>query len=309
MSKSANEIAVAQMTALLADTELPFANELTVNVVDSAYSKAFYLSPVGAYDNHVEIARVASNRVFYRTPQSDKQTEGAGHPTWYGMPFDLKNAATWGKPDNEAVKTCTTHTGRELTVNLQRWHDLLMHGKRNAPMHERPFDLIRCQVFDTQGNSVFKKAMWLLVQGKRRREVSTVTVYEAYRQRYDMEHFFRFGKNNLLIDKLQTPDSVHEENAWELGCLAYIQLALASPLSAALPRPWEVNLPQWKERRLPTPAQVQRDFPRIIREFGTPARSPKPRGISSGRQKGTSPGVRPRQPIVFKGRAPPSAVA
>lgn len=307
LSKTANEVAAMQMMALLGDAGLPFAIELTVNVGDSAYSKAPYLSPTGAYDNHVEVLRVAANRVFYRFPQNMAET--AGHPTWYGAPFDLKNDATWGNPDDAAEVAWETRAGRKLTVKLQRWHNLLMRGKRGAPMHERSFDLMRCQVFDTQGRLVFKKPLWLLVLGKRRREVSTVAAYEAYRQRYDLEHFFRFGKNRLLLDRLQTPEVAHEENWWELACLAYVQLALAAPLSVALPRPWEAHLPQRKERRLPSPAQVQRDFPRIIRAFGTPARSPKPRGISPGRQKGFSPGLRPRQPVVFKSRSPPEAVA
>ena len=211
----------------------------------------------------MEVARVATNRVFYRFPPAAVETVGAGHPTWYGVPFDLKNEATWGTPDDEAVVVWETHAGRKLTVRLQRWHDLLMRGKQDAPMHERPFDLMRCQVFDAQGKPVFKKTLWLLVQGKRRREVGTVAAYEAYRQRYDMEHFFRLGKNKLLLDRLQTPEVAHEESWWELVCLAYVQLVLAAPLSAVLPRPWEVHLPQWKERRLPGPAQVQRDFPRI----------------------------------------------
>lgn len=309
VAKTANEVAAAQMTALLGEAGLPFGIELSVNVADSAYSKAPYLSPVGAYDNHVEVVRVATNRVFHRFPCQASAAAGGGHPTWYGVPFELKNEATWGTPDDAAEVSWETRAGRKLTVKLQRWHDLLMPGKRDAPMHQRPFDLIRCQALDAQGQPVFKKTLWFLVLGKRRREVSTVVAYEAYRQRYDMEHFFRFGKNRLLLDRLQTPDLTHEESWWELVCLAYVQLALAAPLSAVLPRPWEVYLPQWEARRLPGPAQVQRDFPRIIRAFGTPARSPKPRGISPGRQKGTSPGVRPRQPIVFKGRAPPKALA
>jgi hypothetical protein len=309
IAKTANQVAAAQMMTLLGDADLPFGIDLTVNVADSAYSKAAYLSPVGAYDNHVEVARVAANRVFYRLVPAAVETAGAGHPTWYGAAFDLKHAATWGTRDEEATVVWETHAGRKLTVRLQRWHDLLMRGKQGAPMHQRPLDLIHCQVFDAQGKPVFKKSLWLLVLGKRRREVSLVAAYEAYRQRYDMEHFFRFGKNKLLLDRLQTPEVTHEESWWELVCLAYAQLALAAPLAAVLPRPWEVYLPQWQERPLPGPAQVQRDFPRIIRAFGSLARSPKPRGISPGRQKGASPGVRPRQPVVFKSRAPPKAAA
>jgi hypothetical protein len=36
-----------------------------------------------------------------------------------------------------------------------------------------------------------------------------------------------------------------------------------------------------------SPTLVQRDFGRIIRQIGTPAKPPKPRYISPGRRKGT----------------------
>lgn len=53
-TERSRSVAAAQMTALLGEAGLPFGIELSVNVADSAYSKAPYLSPVGAYDNHVE---------------------------------------------------------------------------------------------------------------------------------------------------------------------------------------------------------------------------------------------------------------
>jgi hypothetical protein len=144
-----------------------------------------------------------------------------------------------------------------------------------------------------------------MVIGERRSEVATNAVYGVYRQRYDMEHFFRFGKNRVLLDKYQTPELVHEENWWEMVCLAYTQLLLAAPLSNTTPRPWERYLPEWKNHRNPGPTQVQRDYSRIIRAFGTPASPPKPRGNSPGRQKGTCPNRRVHQPVIFKNKDPP----
>jgi len=304
--KTANRVAAAQMTALLNDSDLPFKGELTVNTADSGYSKAYYLSPVGEFDNHVEVARVAKNRKFYRiAPSKDPHPGHGGHPRWFGDVFDLKDESTWGVPDEESETEWKRKSGQQFTVQLQRWDNLLMRGKRDAPMHRHPFDLIRCQVLDGEGKAVFRNTLWLIVLGKRRREVSSLHAYEVYRQRYDMEHFFRFGKNKLLLGHNQTPELEHEENWWELVCLAYAQLWLAMPLSQTLPRPWERYLPAWKERHIPGPAQVQRDYERIIRQFGTPARAPKPRGNSPGRRKGVSPVERPRQPIIFKSRAPP----
>jgi hypothetical protein len=65
----------------------------------------------------------------------------------------------------------------------------------------------------------------------------------AYLQRYDLEHFFRFGKQKLLLDKFQTPDEKHEEHWWQLVALAYLQLWAAKDMASNLPRPWEQYLP------------------------------------------------------------------
>jgi hypothetical protein len=111
----------------------------------------------------------------------------------------------------------------------------------------------------TRGSRYFKNTLWLMVLGKRRREIGLSRGYEAYLQRFDLEHFFRFGKNKLLLDRYQTPEVEHEENWWELVCLAYTQLWLAALLAATSPRPWERYLPALKHRAIPGPAQVQRE--------------------------------------------------
>ena len=54
--------------------------------------------------------------------------------------------------------------------------------------------------------------------------------------------------------------------------------------------------------KLISPAIVQRDFGRIIRQIGTPARVPKPRGIASGRTKGTKLTPRSRPLMVVKSK-------
>lgn len=82
------------------------------------------------------------------------------------------------------------------------------------------------------------------VIGKRRHELSLLQVHEAYTQRYDLEHFFRFSKKRLLPSKFQTPDFEHEENWCQLVQLAYVQLWLARCLVKAMSRPWERYLPK-----------------------------------------------------------------
>ena len=93
-------------------------------------------------------------------------------------------------------------------------------------MHQFPLKLIRIRLFREEGTLLYKRPLWLIVAGERGHELSLEELYQAYRQRYDLEHFFRFGKQRLLMDKYQTPDVEHEENWWRLVTLAYLQLYL-----------------------------------------------------------------------------------
>jgi len=134
-----------------------------------------------------------------------------------------------------------------------------------------------------------------------------VEAWEAYGQRYDLEHYFRFGKQRLLMAAYRTPDVEHEENWLTLVQLATVQLWLAREWAGIRLRPWERYLPQCTSG-VASPSQVQRDWERIIRQIGTPARLPKRRGKSPGRAKGTQPGRRQHQPVVKKGKKVPQAV-
>jgi len=299
--QKATEVAAKQVSALLTDEALPFGRELSVEVADSSYCHVGYLAVTGGFANHVVIVRSANNRVFYDQPAAPT-VSAHGHPLWYGQPFKLGHPTTWGPPDAHGVYTDQTKNGRALRIELQRWNGLLMRGTRACPMQHSPFDLVCCQVFDAStGQPLFVHPLWLAVMGARRAELSLEQIYAAYRQRFDIEHFFRFAKQHLLLDAFQTPVVEREENWWLFVCLAYIQLWMAAPLAMMFPNPWERYLPSFGIKTILTPSQVQRDFARIIRLLGTPARAPKRRGISHGRALGMRPPRRQRHPIIFKG--------
>ena len=179
-----------------------------------------------------------------------------------------------------------------------------MRGQRTPevlPMQRYPFTLVRIVFYDQVGQAAFRRPLWLIVVGQRRHELNAFEIYHAYARRYDLEHFFRFGKQHLSLADFQTPETQREETWWQLVHIAYAQLWLARDLVVALPRPWERNLPTIPARQI-SPTLVQRDFGRIIRQLGTPAQPPKPRGISAGRHKGTRLPARPRQKVVVKGQ-------
>ncbi len=137
--------------------------------------------------------------------------------------------------------------------------------------------------------------------GKRRKEVNLVEVWEAYGQRVDLEHYFRFGKQKLLLNDYQTPEVEHAENWGQIVQLAYIMLWLASGLVEDKPRPWEKAEARQKEGQV-SPGRAQRGNGAIISQIGTPAKPPKPRGNSPGRAEGEKQLARKRQPVIKKGK-------
>ncbi|MCX6029542.1 MAG: transposase [Chloroflexi bacterium] len=298
-------VGVAQVATLLADERLPFHNDLCVQVDDSRYSTSAFLHPVAQHANLVTIARLRGTRTLYRqaapVAEDDRQ---AGHPKWYGEPFALHKPTTWGPPAQTVETTHTSRRGRTYTVQIQAWHDLLMRGTRKHAMHAHLFTLVRVRLLDAAGQPAFKRDLWLVVLGARRQELTLLEIQQAYAQRFDLEHFFRFGKQRLLLTGFQTPEIERETNWLQLVQLAYVQLYLARSLAEANPRPWERYLPS-QPAAPATPSATQRAFAEIIRPIGTPAAAPKRRGIPPGRPKGAHPEPRPRYAVVKK--TPPAA--
>lgn len=295
-------VGAAQIDALLKDRKLPFRHSFCVEVGDSSYSKPEYLHANRRHSNLVTIVRVRSNRTFYRQVVNERPEQRRGHPTWFGAAFSLRDAATWHPPDETRTLSEVSRRGKGYTVKIQAWRNMLMRGKQKPkalPMHRYPFTLVRIVRYDENGHQVAEHPLWLIVVGQRRHELSLTDTYQAYRQRFDLEHFFRFGKQKLLLADFQTPEADREEKWWQLVHIAYAQLWVARHVAQCLPRPWERNLPAMRSRRL-SPSLVQRDFARITRQLGTPAKPPKRRGNSPGRRQGTKLPPRPRHKVVVK---------
>ncbi len=300
-------VGAEQIGGLLWSEELPLHGRVAVEVGDSDYSQPAYLAANRKHRQLVSLVRCRGNRTFYRLAyRSPAETGGA--PSYYGPPFNLKDPATWGAADEALTLPFTSRRGRTYQVIIQAWHTLIMKGK-NKPkrlrMYDYPFTLVRIVLLDDDGQPRFKHPLWLLVVGERRHELSLENITQAYAQRSDLEHFFRFGKQKLLLTDYQTPEVARAERWWQLAHLAYLQLWVVRETATCLPRPWERHLPQHQSGII-TPTLAQRDFERLISQFGTPAKAPKPRGKSPGRKKGFRLPPRQRQKVLKKGEIPPS---
>jgi hypothetical protein len=273
---------------------------------DTAYSRPTFIERIQEHENSLLIARLISNRVINRKSNEkirkigDRRTRG--HELWYGTAFNFKDSTTWGSPDETTSTIFVSRKGKIFTARIQCWNEMLMRQKNGIKLNEYPFRVLRIEIVDEQENVVFNRPMWLMVSGKRRYELDLLQIWESYKRRYDIEHFFRFGKSRLLLDKFQTPDTRHEESWWKISCLSQAQLYMGKELANNMPTPWEKYLPSMRENEtVKAPRQVQKSFNRITAETGTPAAAPKPRGKQLGRQKGARPTRRMRHPVVVKG--------
>jgi hypothetical protein len=199
---------------------------------------------------------------------------------------------------------------RECTVNIKLWKDMIIKGKKNIKMYDKPFHLVSVQLTDNQtGELVYKDTLWLTVWGERRNELTLCEIYESFRARFDIEFFFRFGKQRLLLDKYQTPDIEHQQNWFWIVMLAYWLLYLSRMEGENIIRPWEKYNTKYKNQDVKeplnkivkTPTQTQRAMPTIFCDFAKNNLIPKPRNIYSGRKKGKIQTPRERFNVLKKG--------
>lgn len=285
-----------------------FQGTLCVSVGDCAYSDSLCISEANKNPDQVHISRSKNNRTLYNSPKKSNRKK-RGRPKRYGKKFRL-NAKRLRNPDGSTSFKIISKKGKELLIVIEAWNDILMRGKKVSNTSQIPFRLIRVRVFNaSSGKLLYARPMWLIVSGKRRNELSLEDIYKIYCQRFDIEHFFKFGKNKLLMNKTQTPDVNHEEAWWQFTMMAYVQLYASRKLAELMPTPWQKYLDEFKSQgQEKSPTQVQKSFSRIICEIGTPAKSPKPRKKSIGRQKGDIQIKRQRHDVIIKGRNTPQNI-
>jgi hypothetical protein len=303
-TQKATEVAQKQFQLLLGQDDLGLKNHFCVGVGDTAYSAANYLFATYQHDNLVTIARLRGTRKLYRPHQAGKarKKKSRGRPHWYGKAVRVNDERLWQAPDETTTVSWTTTRGKIYTVTISAINNLLMRGKKKAPMHDKPFRSIRIEVTDQEGQAVYKNPLHLAVFGKRQNELALPEIYDAFKERFNLEHFFRFGKQRLLLASAQTPNVETEENWCDITTLTYQQLFLARQEAQQVRRPWEskTTVDKKEKRAAKSPSVTQRDFARIIRGIGTPAQSPKPRNKSNGRAQGFKPKPRTKFEVVKK---------
>ena len=309
-----NSFTAKQVNDLLDNKELPIHGELTVNTLDSNYSSPEYIASTHGQDNLVNIIRLASNRNVWKQLTVDEVEEkrktnedNRGANSVYGAEFNLGKVEEWGaaQRDDQIKFGVKLAKGKKVIVEMDIWEDMMFRSKRGHSMKDKPFSLVRIRLLDPETEApIFKKNMWLGVWGKRRKELTLEEIYWSYRNRYDIEHFFRFGKQKLLLDKYQTPDEEHLQNWMEVVSLTYWLLFVGKKEATHQCRKWQQYDKNHKARiehdLNVTPSQVQLQMTGIILGFEQTDFLPKVKIKGKGREEGYKFEKRKQYPVLKK---------
>jgi Transposase DDE domain len=228
------------------------------------------------------LLRVKSNRVFYR-PAPARVPGQLGASRKDGERFQCKDEKSHGPPD----ATWEGSDAKGARIEVRCWKHLHLRTARSLEVSV--LQIIR---HGASGKARDPKVSWFVWKGDQ--SVPLAQISPIYRLRYSHEHGYRFDKQELLWDipRLSTPERT--ERWTQLVACTHNLLVLAHPLVQGCYRPWETR------HAVLTLAQVRRAMPTLLRQLGTPARPPQPRGKAPGRAKGFHPKPRVRHRVVRK---------
>ncbi len=299
-------VGVEQWTNIINDENNHLNDKASVGVFDSAYSNAYAISKCveTKSKNSIFIARIRGDRVLMR-PSVTESKGKRGRPSIFDIknPFKLKDNNTWGKPTDSQEVDWQTKKGKNHRVQITMWDNLRMRGHKDTRIQHTPLTLVRINVSDKDGKDIYKKPLWLLMAGNWPIDWFICRYWYFYCARFDIEHYFRFGKQRLLMSAFQTPDTSNEENWMIFVMVAYHQLYHARIIARNLPNAWEKNKVSNQEA-LP-PSRVQRDMPRLLKELPTITTEVKARGIPKGREAGETTKTRADSQVVRKSAPKP----
>lgn len=330
VDQTASECALEQLQELLEHPDLGLSDILIINTLDSKYGNAAYLGPAHQHEKVVNITRMrAGMKVWKRDQQTNTGPKApgsrSGAPKIYGEKFyliDESRTKTYPHPktkepcevfqrsifDLQADETlqinAQTRKGRPLTVHLWRWNSIMIRSKDGNNMKDKPFDLIAVRVLDAQTQErLFSQDMFIALNGKQKRDVTTQQSYHSYRHRYDIEPYFRFAKQKLMLQKLQTPDVEHFDNWLLVVEFATWLLYAASKETRFRPRKWEKYLLESKQAKTAQQlsiAQVRKSLQDLFLTFDQDPFLPKKSKKGKGRQKGDKQTPRIRYRVLKK---------
>ena len=238
--------------------------------------------------------RLRSDRVMYcpAPPLPARPRSTGGRRPRHGHKLDLSGPATW--PDPAAVtRTETSRYGTAEAMAWGRMHQRLEHRgawedhEGGLPVIEGT--LIRLQVDHLPGQRT-ADPVWLWSSRAVAAGDEVNRAWQAFLRRFDIEHTFRFLKQQLgwTRPKLRDPAAADRWTWLVIAC--YAQLWLSRSLAADVRLPWQRPCPPGRL----TPARVRRGYRNLRQTLPVPASAPKPGKPGPGRP----PGSKNRRPAT-----------
>ena len=168
-------------------------------------------------------------------------------------------------------------------------------------MSDIPINFIRAEVFKENGEKKYDRDLWIGVAGKARDKVTIMDGFKEYEDRFDLEHFFKFSKSKLLMDKMQSSDPKKDEDFMLMTGVAYHALCKSADLLDEINiRPWENK----KTIKAKSPSNIFRavSVSDVFDQIYTG--EIKKRGIPDDRNIRKSFTSKQNQPIMRKARDP-----
>jgi len=292
-------VGMEQIKDLINDDMLPFKDAVTVCLGDSAYSSTNSLMTAkdDLAKNLVLGVRIKGDRKAYRRFTG---SNSPNHPKWYGDELVLNDPDSHFPCDLSVQFYEKTTTRGEIKNVVSIWKNIIFKGARDFCSYDYPCTLLRMVSYRKNGKRVFEKPLWIAFYGKRRDEISPFNLAEAYPNRFKIEHFFKFIKQNMLMNSFQTPDVSHEESWVKILQLAYLQLYKARTIAQDFLHPWERYLPKKLPECEMSPKKVQQYFYKIYKSLRETTSKPIPRGRVSGRRRGAAQKKRTRHKVIVK---------
>jgi hypothetical protein len=300
--RSYTDVAVEQVRHLLGDLEATgrraAGDPWPLVMFDSGYSGS-ELAYKLAGEQVAVLVRVRCDRVFRAEPGARRP--GRGRPPRHGARLECAKPSTHPVPD----ETIAAWSGRYGNVVVRAWHRMHQALHRGVAWAEFPEDrdvpilagtLIQVRVERLpHGGAV--KPLWLWHTGPPGAEPDVDLVWKAYLRRFDQEHFHRFAKVYLGLDRARLQSARAADRWISLVVAGYAQLRLTAPLVADEPKAWQRKTAPGV---LPTPCRARAGFRRLRAALGTPAGAAKNTRPGPGRPKGRKNRPKPRQPVYRK---------
>lgn len=300
-NENSSEFGMRQISNLINDQKLDLYNANILSIADSSYNSPSSILAVSKdlRKNLTHLCRCRGGRVCYKS--SNSSINKKGHPIWFGTKLKMtKNANKMLPPDLSFTNHTKDKKGRSQKVEILIWTGMVFRGTSDFDAHSYPFSLIMISVTNSRGKNVFKNPLWLCVYGKERDQLVFSLSNKIYQIRFLIEVFFKYLKQNLLFNSFYTPHCTHEENWSTLVAIAHLQAFLCRKKTFNISFPWEYNKKRKNKNRVASLTEVQRSFCEILKKEEIHKKSPKKRGISKGRKKGTKLKPKKNSKIIRK---------